>query len=164
MNYKEKKENKDIHGSFWLLLFQDLIRCGEVFYVKLHNSTNRFLWNKCLRDYDSRPCSIGSIFCLLGPKPITKLYCNSIIMLTPSSDAILMNEPSSTSISDHFGNVIDVNKTISFHIIFLLKLRNLSITSSISFFMVGKISKRIWKTEGAVPVIVQVTLGMQSLP
>ena len=45
---------------------------------------------------------------------MSKLCCNDIMMLTPSGGVTFMNESPSTSISDHFGNVTDVNKTISF--------------------------------------------------
>ena len=101
-----------------------MIGCGEVFYVKIYNTTNHFLWNKCLDVRDSGPCSIGSIFCFLGPKAIAKLYCNNIMLLTPSSGAILMNEPISRSILDYFGNVTNANKTISFQMTSTIKLQN----------------------------------------
>ena len=68
INYKAKKEKSAIHSSFRYLLFKDLIGYGEVFYVKVHNKTNPFLWKECLDVRDSGPSSIGSIFCFFRAK------------------------------------------------------------------------------------------------
>ena len=87
-SYKAKKEKKAIQGSFRLLLFQDLTGTGSVFYIKVPNPVNHYIWNKCLDVRDSGPCSIGSIFVFMGPKPITDVYCNDICVLTPSGGAI----------------------------------------------------------------------------
>ena len=128
-SYKQKKEKKAINGSFRLFLFQDLVGTGQVFYVKVHNAVNMFIWNKCLDVRDSGPCSIGSIFVFLGPKPITDVYCNDIFMLQPSGGVILMKEPPREAIPKFFGSVSDSNKTISFNDIAFIELSNMSITA-----------------------------------
>ena len=128
-SYKAKKEKKAIQGSFRLLLFQDLTGTGSVFYIKVPNSVNHYIWNKCLDVRDSGPCSIGSIFVFMGPKPITDVYCNDIYILTPSGGAILIEEPKTSTISDFWSDASDSNKTVSFQQTGKIFLVNLAVTT-----------------------------------
>ena len=75
-----------------------------------------FLWNKCLDVRDSGPCSVGSIFVLLGPNPITEQYYNNILFIIPSGGVILMQESGIGDISDFWDTISDSNKTVSFQV------------------------------------------------
>ena len=87
------------------------------------------MWNKYLDVGDSETCRIGSIFVFLGPNPITELYCNDIILMTPSSGLNFILEPCIGGISDVLGTISYSTKTVSFQVTGKIALKNLSVTN-----------------------------------